>query len=84
MPVDRHISNSGQCRGGICAGFGFLSFRRIRSKRISTFRTLAARSPRALMLLGGMKFCLPYASGQRFQFPATPACCIGAFAHFRR
>jgi hypothetical protein len=56
VPVDRHISNSGQCRGGICAGFGFRSFRRIRLKRISTFRTLAARSPHALMLSGGMKF----------------------------
>jgi hypothetical protein len=39
-----------------CAGIEFRSFRRIRLKRISTFRTLAARSPHALMLLGGMKF----------------------------
>ena len=55
MPVDCHISNSGNGEEVSALAFGFRSFRRIRLKRISTFRTLAARSPHALMLLGGMK-----------------------------
>ena len=52
-----------------CAGFEFRSFRRIRLKGISTFRTLAARSPHALMLLGGMKFVRPTHVASLFSSP---------------
>ena len=70
-----------QCRGCNCAGFGFRSFRRPRWKRISTFRTLAAQLPRALMLSGGMRSVLrTHVAG--LSVPRHPACCIGAFAHF--
>jgi hypothetical protein len=62
---------------------GFCSFRRLRCKRISTFRTLAAYSPHALMLSGGTRSVLR-THVARLSVPRHPACCIGAFAHFRR
>ena len=84
MPVDRHISNSGNGEEVSALAFGFRSFRRIRLKRISTFRTLAARSPHALMLLGGMKFVCrthmpslfssPLPSLLHWRFCPFPAC----------
>ena len=70
-----------QCRGCNLAGFGFRSFRRRRWKRISTFRTLAAHSPHALMLSGGRRSVLR-THVARLSVPRHPACCIGAFAHF--
>ena len=72
MLTDLQLSNSGNVEDVTALALDFRSFRRLRWKRISNFRTLAAQSTRALMLSGGMRSVLRYSCVAR-HFSAPPS-----------